>query len=146
MDMDNDSVADLLSGYIRAKDLEVGVKLEMVVVRSKRETFEEKGESVTKVVIILDDGRQVVCNKARLREMTRAFGLNRSNWVNQTVRVSRGMTQFAGDAVPCVVLEPVATPRIAAQPPKRPKMIIESGRPAERNDPAAGPIDDDIPF
>jgi hypothetical protein len=150
---DSDSVADLITGYVRAKDLEIGVKLERTIVDTKRQAFPEKDGETTKIVVVCDGGEQLVLNKSRLRTMVRAYGLNRSNWVGKTVQISRGTTQFGNDVVPCVLVEPVVATAIAA----RPRPVITSGRQALGNPeppPApppseyAGPseIDDDIPF
>ena len=140
---DDDSVADLITGYVRAKDLEVGVKLERTIVDTKRQAFPEKDGETTKIVVVCDGGEQLVLNKSRLRTMVRAYGLNRSNWVGKTVQISRGTTQFGSDTVPCVVVEPVVAPRLAAVRPRGARQIVESGVAQSAGSP---PIDDDIPF
>jgi hypothetical protein len=122
---DSDSVADLITGYVRAKDLEVGVKLERTIIDTKRQVFPEKDGETTKIVVVCDGGEQLVLNKSRLRAMVCAYGLNRSSWIGKVVLISRSTTQFGNDVVPCVLVEPVVATAIAA----RPRPVITSGRP-----------------
>jgi hypothetical protein len=138
-------VTDLLTGFVKAEDLEPGVKSEFVIADVKRVEFAEKdGTITTKEVLVAEDGQQVVCNATRLRWMIRNFGPNDDNWVGKTILLVRGQTTFGSRDVACIRLE--ATPaaaRIAAQPPKgRGKMTVVG------KSKAPTPIDplDEIPF
>jgi hypothetical protein len=141
-------ITDLLTGFVKAEDLEPGVKSEFVIADVKRVEFQEKdGTIVTKAALVAEDGQQTVCNVTRLRVMIRNFGPNTDNWVGQTVLLSRGMTTFSGREVACIRLEAIpATPQIAAQPPKsRGRATITSGK-VKAPPTAQAPIDDEIPF
>ena len=138
---------DFLHGFLKAEDIEPNVKLEDVVADVKTVDFEEKGETISKPVISLGSGAQIVLNQTRLRSMIRGFGPNSDNWCDKTILISRGTTTYSGKDVPCIRIEPVVPAQIAAPPPKgRGKMTITSGKAKAPATETAPPIDDIIPF
>jgi hypothetical protein len=136
---------EYLRGYLKAIDLEENVKSEHLIANVTSEDFEEKNETIRKLIIHLDDARKVVCNQDRTATLTRAFGKNTDLWVGQKIFVSTGQTTYSGKPVACITFEAILAPRIQAQPiQRRGKMTVVSGKKAP---PAAQPpIDDEIPF
>jgi hypothetical protein len=135
-------MTDYVNGYLKAENLEPNVKLEDVIVDVKTTDFDEKGEIVSKPVIALESGTQIVLNQTRLQALIRGFGPNSDNWLDQKIMISRTSTTYSGRTVPAIAIEPATAPQIAAPPPKRPKRVIESGgKPVSSIDP-----NDPIPF
>ena len=56
---------EYLRGYLKAIDLEENVKSEHVIANVTSEDFEEKNETIRKLIVHLDDARKVVCNQER---------------------------------------------------------------------------------
>jgi hypothetical protein len=135
-------MTDFVNGYLKAENLEPNVKLEDVITDVKTTDLDEKGEIVSKPVISLESGTQIVLNQTRLRALIQGFGPNSDNWLDKKIMISRASTTYSGRTVPAIAIEPVVAPQIAAQP-KRVKRVIESGITKSAGSP---PIDDDIPF
>lgn len=104
----------LISDYLRAEDLEDNVVIEAKITDVENRTFEERGKSITRPIIRLEDGRGVVLNQTRLRIMITAYGPNSNNWLDQPIRVRRGETLYAGKQVATVEVEAAPSARIAA--------------------------------
>jgi hypothetical protein len=85
-------------------------------------------------------GKRLVCNPTRSKILLKAFGINGQNWVGKLIVLSRGITLYQGEKVPCIDVEAIATTKIAA-PPER-KTIEASPPPPSEVDPP--PCEDDI--
>jgi hypothetical protein len=96
----------LISNYLRAEDLEENVTIESTIVEGTQ-TFEERGRSITRPIVYLEDGRAVVLNQTRLKVMLTAHGRERSNWIGKTIKIRRGQTFYEGKQVPAVEIQPV---------------------------------------
>jgi hypothetical protein len=135
---------EYLRGYLKAVNLEEGLKSEHVIANVTSEDFEEKNETIRKLIVHLDDARKVVCNQERTAVLVRAFGKNTDLWVGQKIYVSRGQTTYSVKPTACITFEAILAPRLSApaQPTKgRGKITITSGKPAI--DPA---LNEEIPF
>lgn len=137
-------MTDYVNGYLKAEDIEPHVKLEDIITDVKTTDFDEKGEIISKPVISLESGTQIVLNQTRLRALIRGFGPNSDNWLDKKIMISRTSTTYGGKTVAAIAIEPVSAPQIAAQPPKRARPVIESGKSKSAGSPP--PINDDIPF
>jgi hypothetical protein len=107
----------LTSNFIKAEDLEEGVIIEARISSVSDREFEEKGQATIKPIIRFEDGRGVVLNQTRLREMIKAFGPNPENWVGKTINVLRGTTLYSGRTVPAVEIDVETVPRLEASQP-----------------------------
>ncbi len=135
---------EYLRGYLKAIDLEENVKSEHVIANVTSEDFEEKNETIRKLIVHLDDARKVVCNQERTSVLSRAFGKNTDLWIGQKIFVSRGQTTYGGKPTACITFEAILAPRIAASQPKgRSRATIESGKKAP---PSGIDLSDPIPF
>ena len=99
---------EYLRGYLKAIDLEENVKSEHVIANVTSEDFEEKNETIRKLIVHLDDARKVVCNQERTSVLSRAFGKNTDLWIGQKIFVSRGQTTYGGKPTACITFEAIS--------------------------------------
>ena len=100
------------SNYITAESLEPGVRIEARILAVNVRDFED-GE---KPVIYLDyQAKAVVLNPTRAKVLYGAYGPESGNWIGKLIAIYRGETTYAGKKTPCVEVEAVDGPKIAAQ-------------------------------
>ena len=122
----------ITSNFITGEGLEENVRVEATIVGVREHDF---GGDV-KPTVDLDDGRRISLNQTRLKALIGGFGPNPANWIGKAIIVSRGMTTYAGKPEACVVVEPVVSTRISADPkpaiaaqPVRTGLDHDRGRP-----------------
>jgi hypothetical protein len=142
----------LNSNFFKGEGIEPNVRIETTIASWRSREFDDG----IKLVVYTDyQAKGVVFNQTKLTTMIDAYGPNLDNWIGKPIVISRGVTQYAGKDVACVVVEPVVAARIAAEP-RRPRPVITSGKPPtppepppvrEYNGPSdGGDPDDDIPW
>ena len=129
----------LNSNLFKAVDIESNVRIEATIVSVRDRDFED---GTTKPIIYTDYlGKGVVLNATRLKALIAAWGVNPDNLIGKKVVISRGVTKYQGNDVPCVEVEPVVADRIAAHG----ATVTAIGNRREPSKPS-GELDDDIPF
>jgi hypothetical protein len=131
----------LNSNLFKAVDIESNVRIEATIVSVRDRDFED---GTTKPIIYTDYlGKGVVLNATRLKALIAAWGVNPDNLIGKKVVISRGMTRYQGNDVPCVEVEPVVANRIGATARPALKAVEPPAPPTGRG---SGELDDDIPF
>jgi hypothetical protein len=141
----------LNSNLFNAAGIEPGVRIEAIIVSVRDRDFDD---GTTKPIIYTDYlGKGVVLNATRLKALIAAWGVNPDNLIGKKVVISRGVTKYQGNDVPCVEVEPVVANRIGT----RGATVTAIGGHREPPKPSAPPLidnmpggsdelDDDIPF
>ena len=103
------------SNYVTGESLELGVRYEATILAVFRHPFED-GD---KPVLALDyQGKKIVCNKTKSKALVRAWGINSKIYVGKMIAFWRDTTLHEGKIKVCVVIEPIVTTKIAAEPRK----------------------------
>jgi hypothetical protein len=93
---------EYLRGYLKAIDLDENVKSEHVIANVTSEDFEEKNETIRKLIVHLDDARKVVCNQERTSVLSRAFGKNTDLWIVRKSSFPAGRRHTAASLPPAL--------------------------------------------
>jgi hypothetical protein len=109
------------SNYIKAVDLEPGVRYEATILGVSFVDFEQPDGTVQRRPVIQTDwlGKKLVLNPTRSKVFVRAFGPNGNTWIGKMFVMFRDMTNFGTDRVPCIVVEPIVTNKIPSASPKK---------------------------
>jgi hypothetical protein len=157
---------EFLTGFLRAEDLDPNTVIVATILDVKRVEFPDTGER--KSAIHTDMTKPIILNQTRLAALMGAWGVQSNNWIGGKIEISQGKTPYGGKLVPCIVIKPIVSERIAAEP-ERPKLgtassgtaprsldderkrrgsiDIRSGSGAWRTEGPPEPVDDDdIPF
>jgi hypothetical protein len=140
------------SNYIKAVDLEPGVRYEATILSASLHDFEQPDGSIQRRPVLQLDyqGKKLVLNPTRTKILVKAWGPNGNTWIGKMIIFFRGVTNFGSDKVPCVEVEPIVTDKLPPAPSKKP---IEPPPPVADeydDDPNTIPddpdFDDDIPI